>query len=104
MKVTSVLVELKGNVAEEHSGKLLFLGSSNEKGKSIQKLSQVAGNPRYIRGRVNLESVIHTDGWRGYNSLVDLGYKKHFRVHHGKSEFVRGKAHINGTRKLLGQC
>ena len=47
MKVTSVLVELKGNVAEEHSVKLLFLGSSNEKGKSIQKLSQIVEDPRY---------------------------------------------------------
>ena len=34
-----------------------------------------------IRGRVDLESIIHSDGWRGYNGLVDLGYKKHYRVH-----------------------
>ena len=47
MKATSVLVELKGNVVEEHSVKLLFLGSSNEKGKSIQKLSQIVEDPRY---------------------------------------------------------
>ncbi len=47
MKATSVLVELKGNAVEEHSVKLLFLGSSNEKGKSIQKLSQIVEDPRY---------------------------------------------------------
>ena len=47
MKATSVLVESKGNVVEEHSVKLLFLGSSNEKGKSIQKLSQIVEDPRY---------------------------------------------------------
>ena len=23
--------------------------------------------------------VIHSDGWKGYSSLVDLGYKKHHR-------------------------
>lgn len=34
-----------------------------------------------IRGRVELESVIHSDSYRGYNGLVDLGYKKHYRVH-----------------------
>ena len=55
-----------------------------------------------IRGRVGLESIIHTDGWRGYNGLVDLGYKKHFRVHHGKNEFARGKAHINGIESFWG--
>jgi len=40
--------------------------------------------------------MIHSDGWRGYDGLVDVGYEKHCRVHHGKSEFVRGKSHING--------
>ena len=28
-----------------------------------------------IRGRVKLESIIHSDGWRGYDGLVDLGYQ-----------------------------
>ena len=37
-----------------------------------------------IRGKVDLSSVIHSDGWRGYHGLVDVGYAKHFRVHHGK--------------------
>ncbi len=36
-----------------------------------------------IRGRVDPDSVIHSDGWRGYNGLVDLGFKKHYRVNHG---------------------
>lgn len=49
-----------------------------------------------IRGRVDAGSIIHSDGWRGYDGLVDLGYEKHFRVHHGNSEFVRGRSHING--------
>ena len=46
-----------------------------------------------IRGRVDPDSVIHSDGWRGYNGLVDLGYKKHFRVNHSKNEFARGRSH-----------
>ena len=51
-----------------------------------------------IRGRVDLQSVIHSDAWRGYDGLVDLGYRKHFRVRHGRNEFARkkGRAHING--------
>ena len=28
-----------------------------------------------IRGKVSPDSVIHSDGWRGYNGLVDIGYK-----------------------------
>jgi transposase len=53
-----------------------------------------------IRGRVALESVIHSDSWRGYDGLVDLGYKKHYRVHHGANEFANGKRHINGIESF----
>jgi len=53
-----------------------------------------------IRGKVDLESVIHSDAWRGYNGLVDLGYQKHYRVHHGNNEFANGKRHINGIESF----
>jgi transposase len=53
-----------------------------------------------IRGKVEPESVIHSDSWRGYNGLVDLGYKKHYRVHHSNDEFARGKTHINGIESF----
>ena len=53
-----------------------------------------------IRGRVSPDSVIHSDYWRGYNGLVDLGYKKHYRVHHGTNEFAKGKCHINGIESF----
>ena len=55
-----------------------------------------------IRGRVSLESVIHSDGWRGYNGLVDLGYQKHFRVNHGENEFANERSHINGIESFWG--
>ena len=53
-----------------------------------------------IRGRVNPESVIHSDGWRGYNGLVDLGYQKHYRVQHGENEFANEHSHINGIESF----
>lgn len=56
-----------------------------------------------IRGKVDLNSVIHSDGWRGYNGLVDVGYEKHFRVDHGKDEFSKGNGkHINGIESFWG--
>ena len=56
-----------------------------------------------IRGRADLESVIHTDGWKAYDGLVDLGYEKHFRVQHGKDEFSKGNGlHINGIESFWG--
>ena len=56
-----------------------------------------------IRGRADIESVIHTDGWRGYDGLVDFGYEKHFRVNHSKDEFSKGGGqHINGIESFWG--
>lgn len=55
---------------------------------------------RVIRGRVPLESVIHSDGWRGYDGLVDMGYQKHLRVNHGANEFANSQSHINGIESL----
>ena len=48
------------------------------------------------RGKVSLDTVIHSDVWRGYNRLVYLGYKKDLRVDYQRDEFVNGKSHING--------
>ena len=52
-----------------------------------------------IRGKVDLRSVIHSDGFKSYDGLVDMGYKKLVRVDHSANEFssrtIRGN-HING--------
>ena len=53
-----------------------------------------------ILGLVDPESVIHSDGWRGYNGLVDLGYQKHYRVQHGENEFANEHSHINGIESF----
>lgn len=58
-----------------------------------------------IRGRVTLDSVIHSDGWRGYDCLVDMGYKKHLRVDQGANEFSSRRVlgnHINGIEGFWG--
>ena len=53
-----------------------------------------------IVGKVDLETVVHSDGWRGYNGLVDVGYDKHLRVNHSK-EYSKGKGcHINGIESF----
>ena len=53
-----------------------------------------------IRGRVSPETIIHSDKWRGYDGLVDVGYEKHFRVSHGSNQFVDGTNHINGIESF----
>lgn len=53
-----------------------------------------------IRGKADIASIIHTDGWRGYDGLVDVGFDKHFRVSHGANEFERGSVHVNGIESF----
>ncbi len=48
-----------------------------------------------IRGHVEVSTVIHSDGWRGYDGLVDIGFDKYFRVNHSNNEFANGERHIN---------
>ena len=55
---------------------------------------------KVIRGHVSIDSIIHTDGWRGYNGLVDVGFAKHFRVRHGENVFAKDNQHINGIESF----
>ena len=57
---------------------------------------------KVIKERVGKDSVIHSDGWMGYDGLVDVGYKKHYRVRHSKNEFATKKSHINGIENFWG--
>ena len=62
------------------------------KKKTLQKV---------ILGKVDINSIIYTDGWRGYNGLVSVGYDKHYRVCHGENEFVKSRhVHINGIESF----
>jgi transposase-like protein len=53
-----------------------------------------------IRGRMALDTVIHSDDWRGYDGLVDVGYTKYFCVDHGQDQFVRGPHHVSGIESF----
>jgi len=84
-------------------GKTIVFGVFKRKGKVYTEIVPNASKKvlqGIIRGKVAPESVIHSDGWRGYDGLVDVGYDKHYRVHHGVDEFARGSAHINGIESF----
>ena len=52
-----------------------------------------------IQGHVLEGSTVHSDGWRAYDGLILNGYD-HYRVHHSKDEFARGKSHVNGIESF----
>ena len=51
-----------------------------------------------IRGKINVAAIVNTDGWRGDDGLVDVGFDR--RVRHGQDEFVAGASHINGIESF----
>ena len=96
---------VKGKRGRGASGKTIVFGVFKRNGKVYTEIvpdCSKATLQAVIRGKVEPESVIYSDNWRGYNGLVDVGYGKHLRVDHGRNEFARGKTHINGIEGFWG--
>jgi len=96
---------VKGKRGRGASGKTIVFGLFKRNGKVYTKIipnCSRATLQAVIRGKVEFESTIHSDGWQGYNGLVDLGYKKHYRVQHGNDEFANETSHINGIENFWG--
>ena len=94
---------VKGKRGRGARGKTIVFGLLKRDGKVYTEIvpdTQKATLQAIIRGKVSIESVIYSDGWRGYNGLVDVGYDKHFRVNHGENEFANGRNHINGIESF----
>ena len=94
---------IKGQRGRGARGKTIVFGIFKRKGKVYTEIVPNCKRKTLqavIRGRVSLDSVIHSDGWRGYHGLVDLGYKKHFRVNHLENEFYNNQSHINGIESF----
>ena len=96
---------VKGKRGRGAYGKVLVFGLYKRNGKVYTEVVPNASKKTLqaiIRGKVALESVIHSDGWRGYNGLVNLGYAKHLHVDHGRNEFATSISHINGMEGFWG--
>ena len=95
---------VKGRRGRGAYGKTVVFGIFERQGHVYTEIVPDCSKPTLqgiIRGRVDLRTVINSDGWRGYHGLVDLGYG-HFRVDHSKDEFVRRSVHINGIEGFWG--
>ncbi|SHN70366.1 IS1595-like element ISDli1 family transposase [Desulfovibrio litoralis] len=96
---------IKGQRGRGARGKTIVFGLFKRNGRVYTEIVPDCSRSTLqgiIRGKISLDSVIHSDGWRGYNGLVDLGYLKHFRVQHGANEFANKDSHINGIESFWG--
>lgn len=53
-----------------------------------------------IRRRIDPVSVIHSDGWLGYDGLVDIDVEKPIRVNHGANGFASGECNVNRSESF----
>ncbi len=94
---------IRGKRGRGASGKTIVFGILKRNGVVYTEIVPDASKAsliKVIRGHISADSEINTDGWKAYDGLVDMGYEKHYRVHHGSNEFARGKQHINGIESF----
>ena len=101
---------IRGKRGRGSYGKTIVFGLKQREGKVytqvIKNCSQKAIIP-LINKRISKSAIVYTDGFKTYDGLVNMGYKKHYRVHHGKNEFAKKekkniKNHINGIENFWG--
>jgi transposase-like protein len=94
---------LRGKCGHGAGSKQIVFGIYKRNGRVYTEIVSKAARKtlqNIIRGRVSLDSVIHSDCWRGYNGLVDVGYSKHYRVNHSANIFAVDAIHINGIESF----
>src|SRR5918998_2308013 len=87
---------VRGKRGRGARGKTIVFGVYKRNGRVYAEIvpnCKKASLQAIIRGKVGLQSRIHTDGFRSYDGIVHMGYQKHYRIRHDKDEFVRGTAH-----------
>ena len=100
---------IRGKRRRGARGKTIVFGLKKRDGKVYTQVITNCSKEEIlplIRLKINKEMTLFTDGFKTYDSLVDLGYKRHYRVYHGNNEFSKkaGKVrnHINGIENFWG--
>ncbi len=100
---------IRGKKGRGAYGKTLVFGLKKRKGQVYTQVIKNCSKQEIlplITSKISKRTRVFTDGFKTYDSLVDLGYKKHYRVHHGRDEFSKKKGriknHINGIENFWG--
>ena len=100
---------VRGKKGRGAYGKTIVFGLKKRKGNVYTQVIKNCSKEEIlplINSKISKRARVFTDGFRTYDSLVDMGYKKHYRVHHGKNEFAKKEKkirnHINGIENFWG--
>ena len=102
---------IRGKRGRGAYGKTIVFGLKKRDGRVYTQIIKNCSKTEIlplIKTKIKPDVILFTDGFKTYDSLVDLGYKKHYRVHHGKNEFAkkqgRIKNHINGIENFWAEA
>jgi len=87
----------KGKRGRGSKNKIIVFGILERNGTVSVDIVQDASAESLVKEtvkKVRRGSVVYTDKWRGYDSLMFCGYR-HLRIDHDR-EFTKGKVYING--------
>jgi len=95
----------KGKRGRGAAGKVPVFGILKRGGKVYTQVIPDAKSKTLmpiIQEKIQVDSIVYTDCWRGYNVLDVSGFK-HYRINHSKL-FAREKNHINGIENFWNQA
>lgn len=101
---------VKGKRGRGAYGKTIVFGIKQREGKVYTQVIKNCTKKTIIpliNQRISKSTVVYTDGLKTYDGLVDMGYKRHYRVYHSKNEFAKRERwnirnHINGIENFWG--
>ena len=95
----------KGKRGRGAAGKVAVFGLLKRGGKVYTQIILDAKSDTLmpiIREKIEPDSIVYTDCWRGYNAL-DVSEFKHYRINHS-SLFAENHNHINGIENFWSQA
>jgi transposase len=95
----------KGKRGRGAAGKVPVFGLLKRGGRVYTKIVPDAGGDTLIpiiERKIVPDSIVYSDGWKGYNAL-DVSDFKHFRINHSKL-FADKQTHINGIENFWNQA
>lgn len=95
----------KGKRGRGAAGKVAVFGLLKRGGKVYTQIILDAKSDTLmpiIREKIEPDSIVYTDYWRGYNAL-DVSEFKHYRINHSRL-FADQKNHINGIENFWNQA
>ncbi len=95
----------KGKRGRGAAGKVPVFGILKRGGKVYTQIIPDAKSKTLmpiIRDKIQPDSIVYSDCWRGYN-VLDVSEFKHYRINHSKL-FANEKNHINGIENFWNQA